>query len=210
MCVCAVWGGDVFNLTSIPLPFSALIVMNAYLTFLGIAQPYERKTDQLLAFLSSCLLCCCFVFGLMLKLCEEGETCDDYFGLASPEAVSILVVGVGLGILAVVLGVIILLGTVVLSSHQAVRLTSTGFEPSLQLTAGCSFHAFISHAWKTAQDQTHALVRSLQLLVPGILIWLDVDQLEDVGKLDEAVEMSMAFIIFLSKGYFTCAASCVP
>ena len=56
----------------------------------------------------------------------------------------------------------------------------------------------------TGQDQTHALVRSLQLQLPGISIWLDVEQLDNVGLLEAAVEKCMAFILFLSGGYFAC------
>ena len=57
-------------------------------------------------------------------------------------------------------------------------------------------------AWGTGQDQTHSLARMLKLLMPSIRIWLDVDNLDDVGKLEASVNLSAAFIIFLSKGYF--------
>ena len=42
----------------------------------------------------------------------------------------------------------------------------------------------------------------LKLLMPSIRIWLDVDNFDDVGKLEASVNMSASFIIFLSKGYF--------
>ena len=42
----------------------------------------------------------------------------------------------------------------------------------------------------------------LKLLLPGIRIWLDVDNPDDVGKLEASVKLSVTFIIFLSKGYF--------
>jgi hypothetical protein len=51
------------------------------------------------------------------------------------------------------------------------------------------------------------VVRKLQLLLPGIKIWLDVDHLEDLGKLEEAVADAAVFIIFLLKGYF-CSVNC--
>jgi hypothetical protein len=53
--------------------------------------------------------------------------------------------------------------------------------------------------------QTHAVVRKLQLLLPGIKIWLDVDYLNDLGKLEESVADCAVFLIFLSKGYFRSA-----
>ena len=45
-------------------------------------------------------------------------------------------------------------------------------------------------------------MRQLQLLLPGIRIWLDVDNLEDVGRLEEAVADATTFLVFLSAGYF--------
>ena len=46
------------------------------------------------------------------------------------------------------------------------------------------------------------MVRQLQILIPTIKIWLDVDELDDVGRLEECVGASMCFAIFLSKNYF--------
>ena len=42
----------------------------------------------------------------------------------------------------------------------------------------------------------------MQLLVPGIRIWLDVVNLQDISKLEESVSDSAVVVIFLSKGYF--------
>ena len=55
------------------------------------------------------------------------------------------------------------------------------------------------------QDASHTIVRKLQLLLPDIKIWLDVDNLDDLGKLDKAVQGSAVVIVFLSKGYFRSA-----
>lgn len=54
----------------------------------------------------------------------------------------------------------------------------------------------------TGQDQTHAIVRQLQLKMPMIKVWLDVDHLNDLGNLEDSVGVSVAFVVFLSKGYF--------
>jgi hypothetical protein len=82
------------------------------------------------------------------------------------------------------------------------RLGSSQREPNLEKDAKDKFHAFISHSWSTGQDQTHTVVRKLQLLLPGIRIWLDVEQMDDVGKLEEEVLQASVFILFLSTGYF--------
>jgi hypothetical protein len=46
------------------------------------------------------------------------------------------------------------------------------------------------------------VVRKLQLLLPGIRIWLDVEHMDDVSKLEEEVLNASVFILFLSCGYF--------
>ena len=45
-------------------------------------------------------------------------------------------------------------------------------------------------------------MRQLQLLLPGIRIWLDMVNLQDVTKLEESVGDSAVVVVFLSKGYF--------
>ena len=39
-------------------------------------------------------------------------------------------------------------------------------------------------------------------MLPGVLIWLDVVNLEDISKLEEYVDGSAVVLIFLSRGYF--------
>ena len=51
-------------------------------------------------------------------------------------------------------------------------------------------------------DQAHTIVRRLQQLVPDLRIWLDVDYLDDVGKLEDAVADAAVMLVFLSVGYF--------
>jgi hypothetical protein len=49
------------------------------------------------------------------------------------------------------------------------------------------------------------VVRKLQLLLPGVRIWLDVDNLSDLGRLEESVADAAVFVIFLSATYFRSA-----
>ena len=97
---------------------------------------------------------------------------------------------------------VVLFKTVSAVRAPTIRLASSGRPPVLELSPECHFHGFISHCWGTGQDQTHTVVRQLQLLLPGVRIWLDVDNLEDVGKLEESVADANTFLVFLSAGYF--------
>merc|ERR1719491_1479316 len=84
----------------------------------------------------------------------------------------------------------------------SVRVISTGSKPNLELPGDCKFHAFFSHIWSTGKDKTHTAVRKMQLFLPGVRIWLDVDELTNVDQLEESVNSCVVMIIFYTKGYF--------
>ena len=59
------------------------------------------------------------------------------------------------------------------------------------------------------QDQVAVIKRQLLLLVPDCLIFLDVDDLDDISKLERYIAQTADIMIFLSRGYFqskNCAA----
>lgn len=74
--------------------------------------------------------------------------------------------------------------------------------PNLELPQVCDHHLFMSHFWHTGQDKCHAIARKLQLFMPTLKIWLDVDNLDDIEKLEHYVEKSAVVLIFYSDGYF--------
>ena len=74
--------------------------------------------------------------------------------------------------------------------------------PTLSLGKGLKFHIFLSHTWATGQDQVAVMKRSLQRLLPGSAIFLDVDDLEDISALELYVAQSQLIMMFLSRGYF--------
>jgi len=47
--------------------------------------------------------------------------------------------------------------------------------PVLLLGSEKRYHLFLSHVWSTGQDQCAVIKRQLQLLLPGVVIFLDVD-----------------------------------
>ena len=53
----------------------------------------------------------------------------------------------------------------------------------------------------TSQDQCATIKRQLCLLLPGVSIFLDVDDLKDIGELETYVAQSAVIMIFVSKGY---------
>ena len=71
------------------------------------------------------------------------------------------------------------------------------------LVYGKKWNLFLSHAWASAQDQAATIKRQLQLLVPDASIFLDVDDLEDTGALEEEIAATQTVLIILSTGYFS-------
>ena len=74
------------------------------------------------------------------------------------------------------------------------RLLSTGNRPSLALAKGHKWHLFLSHVWGTGQDQCASIKRQLCLLLTGVQVFLDVDDLEDIGALEEYVDQPASML----------------
>jgi hypothetical protein len=83
-----------------------------------------------------------------------------------------------------------------------VRLRSTGYPPNLEMPPTCKHHVFLSHVWESGQDKTHTIARSLQLYLPRLVVWLDVDDLDDVERLEDYIAESAVILIFYSENYF--------
>ncbi len=60
------------------------------------------------------------------------------------------------------------------------------------------------------QQRWKAFVDWVQLRCPGLLLWLDFEQLDSVGKLEKSVRESATFVVFLSKGYFASKNCKIP
>ena len=190
---------------------SLLCVLFLALTLL--AQPYRHHVDNGLACLAQLLLVCCFVSSIALKLCDptlpatqlhDDIDCYSLVGVVHSDLkIALLLLGASIAVF--VSSVAVIFWQVISAARRmpTLRLRATDLEPDLSLPEDKDFHLFISHAWATGQDQTHTIVRQLQLLMPGIQIWLDADRLNDVSRLAESVRSSLAVTVFLSRGYFS-------
>ena len=81
-------------------------------------------------------------------------------------------------------------------------LRETGKPPVLPPESQCVYHLFMSHTWKTGQDQVAVIKRQLSLMLPSPRIFLDVDDLDDVSMIEQYVRESAVVLIFMSRGYF--------
>jgi hypothetical protein len=131
-----------------------------------------------------------FILGIMVKLCdtegpntvynlldakiEASKLCFTLVGVATTEAVAWLIFCAGLLVVLVPLGMFaqkLAFSQVIPVLHDA----QTMEPPVLLLGSGKRYHLFLSHVWSTGQDQCAVIKRQLQLLLPGVVIFLDVD-----------------------------------
>ena len=83
-----------------------------------------------------------------------------------------------------------------------IRLVDTKASPKLTLEGKQKWHLFLSHIWGTGQDQCATIKRQLLAYMPGLAVFLDVDDLHDISELEAYVEQTAVMLVFVSKGYF--------
>ena len=85
-------------------------------------------------------------------------------------------------------------------SQPKLRFIAPNVLVPLPLSPGETHHLFISHVWGSAQDQARVLRSQLQTMVPGLRVWLDVEDLVDISTLEQAVDTMQAVIVIVSSG----------
>ena len=195
----------------------AIVVSILFTVILLGFHPYKRKDDYYFALLTNLLLLWSLSLGVVLKLCNNYESddenigknidqmnvCETFIGTSLDSYnTSVLVVALAVGLLVFTVCLLIIL-VVNKAKEPFVSMVTTGYPPNLELPPECNFHVFMSHIWSTGQSRTHAIARKLQLLLPGLKVWLDVDELRDLADLETSVEESAVFILFYSKNYFS-------
>jgi len=92
-----------------------------------------------------------------------------------------------------------------LAKARRLRMKAKGVEvqaPSIKLGVPHHFHIFLSHVWGSGQDQMRIIKQRLKEMVPDLEIFLDVDDLEEIGNLEGYIERTSVILIYCSKGYF--------
>ena len=146
----------------------AILVTTLYLSALCLARPYAMVTDLYLACMSNAMLICCFVSGVVIKVCEEHD-CFGIVGLFGDAATAISVIA-GVSVLMIVLVCVTIIRQGLSSGvmQQTIRLRSTGREPELSLSPSCAFHGFISHA-RVPPSRVPLFWSMMALLAPRVL-----------------------------------------
>jgi len=182
----------------------ALLVSFFWLVAQWALKPYKQLVDNHLAAVANIALTLIFLGVLLLKTCKVSPEVCEQFGVGGS--------GDGIFLLILIFSMVVVLGFVAFSLRQLLHsslrnatvllLRATGAPPVLPLARGIKYHLFLSHVWSSGQDQVAVIKRQLQICLPGVHIFLDVDDLVDIGNLEAYIAQSAAVLLFLSKGYF--------
>jgi hypothetical protein len=181
-------------------PVVGMLMCFAYIVLLVQVKPYKRAVHNYMAIIANIMLFFCLCGGLLSKI-ESGfvSTGEDTLGFNEQGLgwmliicfVSILVMGVGC-----------LVRDLRKIRQQTVLTDSGGQAVVLKKLPAGHYHLFLSHTWGSGQNQMQALKKELQLLIPSMEVFLDVENLTNIGALEELIECSDSGLIFLSTGYF--------
>ena len=170
------------------------------------AGPYARPTDNTLSVLSGVAYCFLLLGALTLKLSSIAEELGDQLsdqlqGIFSVSTGPVLLVLFCSILISTVFSIAVTLREAVIDLRQPkLRFTASNGLVHLPLQPGKTHHLFVSHVWGSAQDQARVLRGRLQAIVPGLQVWLDVEDLVDISKLEEAVDAMQTVLVIVSSG----------
>ena len=179
-----------------------------FLFFTAIYDPFKADDDDLFAMLCNFVLSTCMFLCVVLSQASLAEAVDAYLADAMKSTynfdsgvISALIIG-ALALVACVTVAALAWEVYKGMNQPVIHLKATRQAPELPFAKGALWHLFLSHIWSTGQDQNATIKRQLCLLLPGVSVFLDVDDLESIGDLELYVEQSQVVQLFCSKGYF--------
>ena len=185
----------------------ALLLSVTSLAVLLSASPYKRPEDNVLA--AGCQLTLSFsLIGVTyiriyneIQLATSGAVVQRIMSFSSTSVIALPVLVITFSSIALM--ITIMVSIIRKEGFQAsIRLSKTGQPPELTLKKGHKWHLFLSHIWSTGQDANATIKRQLQRVLLSSSIFLDVDDLKNIGDLELYIDQSSSINIFLSHGYF--------
>jgi len=83
----------------------------------------------------------------------------------------------------------------------------TSWPPTLSLAAGKQWHLFLSHSWAN-QDVVATIKHRLELMLPRVQCFLDVDNLNSLDDLEREVALSQAVLTLLGSTKYLSSPNC--
>jgi hypothetical protein len=195
-----VCGFVVFLQESLIRPVVGMLLCFLYTVLLVQIKPYKEAIHNYMAIVANVMLFFSLVGGILSKI-ETGfvSTGEDTLGF-SEDTLGIMLIVCFLVIL--VMGVVFMVIDVRKIRKLPLLKDSSGHAVVLQKARKGCYHLFLSHTWASGQNQMQALKKELQLLVPSMRLFLDVENLTHIGALEQLIKSSDSVLVFLSTGYF--------
>jgi hypothetical protein len=195
-----VCGFVVFLEESLIRPVVGMLLCFLYIMVLLQVKPYKEAIHNYMAIVANVMLFLSLVGGILSKI-ETGfvSTGEDTLGF-SEDTLGIMLIICFLVIL--VMGVVFMAIDVRKIRKLPLLKDSSGHAVVLKRVLEGCYHLFLSHTWASGQNQMQALKKELQLLVPSMKLFLDVENLTDIGALEQLIKSSDSVLVFLSTGYF--------
>lgn len=178
------------------------------------AHPFKNRADDFLAAACSFVLVLCFACCVILKynsllyvqmLAEQLSPQEGRKFLLSSNDLGIILLTFVLSafILSTMVFLYVLytervrkLNEDLVSASRRLRSVAASKDIETPLREGFDFHLFLSHVWGTGQDQMRIVKQRLLEMMPDLRIFLDVDDLKEIGNLEGYIEQSEVVLIF--------------
>ena len=184
---------------------SAIFLTLGHIILLQRTAPYAQQSTAFIAVGSGVTLLCTLLAALLLKVYDELPEAQvvGFFGMESAFPLAMAVLGFNFAVLAAV-------AAILFAEFASIRTLKceNGLPPTVELAHGKRHHLFLSHHWDN-QDAVAAVKRQLELLLPEVKIFLDVDNLESIDKLEEYVQGSAAVLVFLGSPSYFASRNCL-
>ena len=183
--------------------FVATIVALFSFVLQVLVQPYRTRSDNMFAQMAAFSLVPLFIGSLGRQFDAKLEN----LGYADGDD-SYLVLLVLFGFtLSVLFALSAFFAWELTRAREVLVLQSTGQLPELAPPPP-KWHLFLSHNWDN-QDAVATIKRQLQRLLPGVRIFLDVDDLESVDALEAYVHDSAVVLILLGSVRYFKSTNCL-
>ena len=135
-----------------------------------------------------------FALGIILKHCSGEEDEKDDLGSGNYDFIiglyinsdkaSKVVLLVAICILIIPKKCLTVVLVVNMIRASTVKMISKGHVHNPKLSHDCSFHVFMPHMLAIGKALTHDIAIKIQLILSGLKVWLDVDELNNTSKLE--------------------------
>jgi hypothetical protein len=184
----------------------AVSIIILHMVLLVHFKPYKKLKHTIFALFVYLAMLFVFFAGLLLSMMQVlGNYVDEnehtfLSGLSDQRIGELLVVAL---LSVLVTATVIVLDELRAAANSNVLKHGETDQPVVfaPCTGPSHYHLFLSHVWSSGQDQVQAIKKELQLLVPSMAIFLDVENLTDIGGLEKLIEGSDVTLFFLSEGY---------